>query len=99
MENNQKKISRASKIFKATFYIMLAWACAAAFATSYIRPVHSTTDLCSLTRKIFHLYGQPDWKMDVAQANAILNSTALQSDGHAHTLAFTSVAQQDEMVK
>ena len=99
MENNQKNNSRASKIFKATFYIMLAWACAAAFATSYIRPVHSTTDLCSLTRKIFHLYGQPDWKMDVAQANAILNSTALQSDSHAHTLALTSVAQQDEMVK
>ncbi|MBR4372077.1 MAG: hypothetical protein IKS92_13590 [Victivallales bacterium] len=99
MENNQKKISRASKIFKATFYIMLAWACAAAFATSYIRPVHSTTDLCSLTRKIFHLYGQPDWKMDVAQANAILNSTALQSDGHAHALALSPVAQQDEMVK
>ena len=99
MENNQKRNSRASTIFKATFYIMLAWACAAAFATSYIRPVHYTTDLCSLTRKIFHLYDQQDLKMDVAQANAILNSTALQSDSHAHALALTSVAQQDGMVK
>ena len=99
MENNQKKQSQRSKIARIAFYVMLAWACAAAFATSYIRPVHSTTDLCSLTRKIFHLYGQPDWKMDVAQANAILNSTALQSDGHAHALALSPVAQQDEMVK
>ena len=99
MKNSKENKARASKIFKATFYIMLAWACAAAFATSYIRPVHSTTDLCSLTRKIFNLYGPSGWKMDVAQANAILNSTALQSDSHAHTLALTSVAQQDEMVK
>ena len=99
MENNQRKQSQQSKIARTAFYVMLAWACAAAFATSYIRPVHSTTDLCSLTRKIFHLYGQPDWKMDVAQANAILNSTALQSDGHAHALALSPVAQQDEMVK
>ena len=99
MENNRQKKSRASKIFKATFYIMLAWACAAAFATSYIRPVHSTTDLCSLTRRIFKLYGPSGWEMDVAQANAILNNTALQSDGHAHALALTSVAQQDGMVK
>ena len=99
MENNRQKNSRASNIFKATFYIMLAWACAAAFATSYIRPVHSTTDLCSLTRRIFKLYGPSGWEMDVAQANAILNSTALQSDGHAHALALTSVAQQDGMVK
>ena len=78
---------------------MRAWACAAAYATSYIRPVHSTTDLCSLTRRIFKLYGSSGWEMDVAQANAILNSTALQSDGHAHALALTSVAQQDGMVK
>ena len=97
--NNQQKKARTTKIFKVTFYLMLAWACAAAFATSYIRPVHSTTDLCSLTRKIFHLYDQQDLKMDVAQANAILNSTALQSDSHAHALALTSVAQQDGMVK
>ena len=99
MENNQQKNSRASRIFKAAFYIMLAWACAAAFATCYIRPVHATTDLCSLTRRIFKLYGPSGWEMDVAQANAILNSTALQSDGHAHALALTSVAQQDGMVK
>ena len=99
MDNDQKKKSRASKIFKATFYFMLAWACAAAFASSYIRPVHSTTDLCSLTRKIFHLYGPSGWEMDVAQANAILNSTALPSDGHAHALALSSVAQQDGMEK
>ena len=97
--NNQQKKARTTKIFKVTFYLMLAWACAAAFATSYIRPVHSTTDLCSLTRKIFHLYNQTDWKMDVAQANAILNSTALQSDGHAHTLALSPVIQQDGTVK
>ena len=99
MENNQKKQSQRSKIARAVFYVMLAWACAAAFATSYIRPVHATTDLCSLTRKIFHLRYTPGWKLDFAQANAILNSTALQSDGHAHALALTSVAQQDGMVK
>ena len=68
---------------------MLVWACAAAFVSSYIRPVHATTDLCSLTRKIFHLRNTTGWKLDFTQANAILNSTALQSDGHAHALAFS----------
>ena len=72
---------------------MLAWACAAAFATSYIRPVHITTDLCSLTRKIFHLDGPTGWDMNIVQANAILNSTALQTDGHAPALALSPVAQ------
>ena len=95
MENNRQKHSRSSKIFKATFYIMLAWACAAAFATSYIRPVHATTDLCSLTRKIFHLRHTVGWKLDFAQASAILNSTSLQSDSHAQTLAFSSVENHD----
>ena len=95
MENDRQKNSRASKIFKATFYIMLAWACAAAFATSYIRPVHATTDLCSLTRKIFHLRYTVGWKLDFAQASAILNSTSLQSDGHAQTLALSSVENRD----
>ena len=93
--NNQQKKARASKIFKAMFFFMLAWACAAAFATSYIRPVHATTDLCSLTRKIFHLRYTPGWKLDFAQANAILNSTALQSDGHAPALAFTPVENHE----
>ena len=96
MENNQKKQSQRSKIARAVFYVMLAWACSAAFATSYIRPVHATTDLCSLTRKIFHLRYTPGWKLDFAQANAILNSTALQSDGHA--LAF-SPAENHETEK
>ena len=99
MDDNQKKNSRASKIFKVTFYFMLAWACAAAFATSYIRPVHSTTDLCSLTRKIFHLEHPFGWELNTAQANAILNSTALQPDGHAHVLALSPVVQQDGMEK
>ena len=96
--NNQQKKARASKIFKATFFFMLAWACAAAFATSYIRPVHATTDLCSLTRKIFHLRYTPGWKLDFAQANAILNRTALQPDGQTHVLAF-SPAENHEMEK
>ena len=95
MENNQKKQSQHSKIARVAFYVMLAWACAAAFATSYIRPVHATTDLCSLTRKIFHLRYTPGWKLDFAQANAILNSTALQSDGHAHSLAFSPVENHE----
>ena len=95
MNNSQKNNPRASRIFKATFYIMLAWACAAAFATSYIRPVHATTDLCSLTRKIFHLRHTVGWKLDFAQASAILNSTSLQSDGHAQTLALSSVENRD----
>ncbi len=93
MNNSQKNNPRASRIFKATFYFMLAWACAAAFATSYIRPVHITTDLCSLTRKIFHLDGPTGWDMNIVQANAILNSTALQTDGHAPALALSPVAQ------
>ena len=95
MENNQKKQSQRSKIAKITFYVMLAWACVAAFATSYIRPVHATTDLCSLTRKIFHLRHTVGWKLDFAQASAILNSTSLQSDSHAQTLAFSSVENHD----
>ena len=95
MENNQKKQSQRSKIARIAFYVMLAWACAAAFATSYIRPVHATTELCSLTRKIFHLRYTPGWKLDFAQANAILNSTALQSDGHAHALAFSPVENHE----
>ena len=98
MENNQRKQSQQSKIARAAFYVMLAWACAAAFATSYIRPVHATTDLCSLTRKIFHLRYTPGWKLDFAQANAILNSTALQPDGQTPVLAF-SPAENHEMEK
>ncbi len=98
MENNQKKQSQRSKIARAVFYVMLAWACVAAFATSYIRPVHATTDLCSLTRKIFHIRNTTGWKLDFAQANAILNSTALQSDGHAHTLVLSST-ETHEMEK
>ena len=93
MENNQKKQLQRSKIARIAFYVMLAWACATAFATCYIRPVHATTDLCSLTRKIFHLRYTPGWKLDFAQANAILNSTALQSDGHA--LAFSPVENHE----
>ena len=95
MNNCQKPHSRAAKIAKAAFFFMLAWACAAAFATSYIRPVHSTTDLCSLTRKIFHLRQTVGWKLDFAQASAILNSTSLQSDGHAQALALSSVEKHD----
>ena len=95
MNNSQKTNPRASRIFKAAFYIMLAWACAAAFATCYIRPVHATTDLCSLTRKIFHLRHTVGWKLDFAQASAILNSTSLQSEGHAQTLALSSVENHD----
>ena len=53
MENNRQKNSRSSQIFKATFYIMLAWAC------------------------------------------AVLNSTSLQSEGHAQTLALSSVENHD----
>jgi hypothetical protein len=95
MNNCQKPHSRATKIAKAAFYFTLAWACAAAFATSYIRPVHATTDLCSLTRKIFHLRHTVGWKLDFAQASAILNSTSLQSEGHAQTLALSSVENHD----
>ena len=90
MENNQKKQSQRSRIAKVAFYVMLAWVCAAAFATSYIRPVHSTTDLCSLTRKIFHLRHTVGWKLDFAQASAILNSASIPSDGHVQTMALSS---------
>ena len=99
MNNSPKNNPRASKIIKAAFYIMLAWACAAAFATSYIRPVHATTDLCSLTRKIFHLRQTMGWKLDFAQASAILNSTSLQSDGHAQTMALSSVDNHEKEEK
>ena len=95
MNDNQKKTSQHSKIAKAAFFFMLAWACAAAFATSYLRPVHSTTDLCSLTRKLFHLHHTVGWKLDFAQASAILNSTSLQSDGHAQALAISSLEKHD----
>ncbi len=95
MNNCQKPHSRAAKIAKAAFYFTLAWACAAAFATSYIRPVHATTDLCNLTRKIFHLRQTVGWKLDFAQASAILNSTSLQSDGHAQAMALSSVEKHE----
>ena len=95
MNNCQKPQSRATKIAKAAFYFTLAWACAAAFATSYIRPVHATTDLCNLTRKIFHLRQTVGWKLDFAQASAILNSTSLQSEGHAQAMALSSVEKHE----
>ena len=95
MNNCQKPQSRATKIAKAAFYFTLAWACAAAFATSYIRPVHATTDLCNLTRKIFHLRKTVGWKLDFAQASAILNSTSLQSEGHAQAMALSSVEKHE----
>jgi len=87
MNSNQKEKKQPRNYFKVTFFILLAWVCAAAFASSCIRPVHATTDLCKLTRNIFHLQKTSDWELDSAQASAILNSTALQPDDHVHALA------------
>ena len=89
MKNNQQKKGTGSKTGRIAFFILLVWACAVAFATCYRRPVHATTDLCSLTKKVFHLQQTVGWKLDFAQASAILNSTALQTSEQTFPTAST----------
>lgn len=77
MENNQTK--KASRNFrKLAFFILLAWVCAVAFTASYRRPVHASTDVSTLTDKLFYLRYLVGWKLNSTQANAALASMSLQ---------------------